>query len=58
MKAALKELNIQAEVEKVTDVKTMAQRGVMMTPAVIVDGVLKCQGKIPEPAVIAAWLAG
>lgn len=48
VKTALKELGIEAEVEKVTDVKTMAQKGVMMTPAVIVDGAVKCQGKVPS----------
>ena len=57
VKTALKELGIEAEVEKVTDVKAMAQKGVMMTPAVIVDGAVKCQGKIPEPAEVKTWLA-
>lgn len=57
VKAAVKELGIEAEVTKVTDVRAMAQKGVMMTPAVIVDGAVKCQGKIPTVAEIKAWLA-
>lgn len=56
VKTALKELGIEAEVEKVTDVKAMAQKGVMMTPAVIVDGAVKCQGKVPSVEEIKALL--
>jgi len=57
VKAALKELNIEAEVVHVSDVSAMARRGVMMTPAVVLDGELKCQGKIPAVAEIKTWLA-
>ena len=57
VRTALKESGIQAEVTKVTDVKAMAQKGVMMTPAVIVDGEVKSQGKIPTVPEIKAWLA-
>ena len=56
MRAALKELGIEAEVEKVTDVKAMVQKGEMMTPAVIVDGAVKCQGTVPSVEEIKALL--
>ncbi len=45
--AALKEMGIKAEVSKVTDIREMSQKGVMITPSVIVDGVVKVSGKIP-----------
>ena len=45
---ALKQLNIQAEVTHVTDIAEIAQKGVMFTPAVIVDGQVKISGKIPS----------
>ncbi len=45
--AAVKELGIAAEVSKITDIRVMSRKGVMMTPAVIVDGAVKISGKIP-----------
>ncbi|MGE4357101.1 MAG: thioredoxin family protein [Candidatus Omnitrophota bacterium] len=47
VKEAVKELGIQAEITKVTDVAEFAKKGVMFTPAVIVDGQVKISGKIP-----------
>ncbi len=47
VKQALKELNLVADVVKVTDIKAMIERGVMMTPGLVIDGKLVCSGKIP-----------
>lgn len=47
VKEAVKELGIQAEITKVTNVAEFAQKGGMFTPAVIVDGQVKISGKIP-----------
>lgn len=47
VKEAVKQLGIQAEIVKITDVKEFAKKGVMFTPAVIVDGQVKISGKIP-----------
>ena len=44
---ALKQLGISAEVSKVTNVAEFAKKGVMFTPAVIVDGQVKISGKVP-----------
>jgi predicted thioredoxin/glutaredoxin len=44
---ALGELNVQAEVLKVADIRTIIERGVMSTPALIIDGKLVLQGRIP-----------
>ncbi|MDL2210259.1 thioredoxin family protein [Desulfovibrio sp. OttesenSCG-928-O18] len=45
-------------VQKVSDLKEMMAAGVMSTPAVSVDGVLKSTGKIPSKEEIAAWIDG
>jgi len=45
-------------VEKVTDTKEMMLHGIMSTPAVAVDGVVKSKGKIPAREEIAAWIDG
>ena len=47
VRKALTELNIQAEVLKVTDIDAIIEKGVMWTPALIIDGKLALQGKIP-----------
>jgi len=44
--AAVKELNIQAEIGKVTDIGTITEYGVMMTPALAVDGTVVSSGKV------------
>jgi len=44
---AVRLAGITADVVHVTDVRTMAQRGVMRTPAVAVDGVVKLAGSVP-----------
>ena len=47
VKQALAQLNRADEVVKVTDIKTMIAKGVMMTPGLIIDGKVVLQGKIP-----------
>jgi small redox-active disulfide protein 2 len=44
--AAVKELNIQAEIAKVTDINKITDYGVMMTPALAVDGTVVSAGKV------------
>jgi len=44
--AAVKELNIQAEIGKITDIDKITEYGVMMTPALAVDGNIVSAGKV------------
>ncbi len=44
---ALRQLEMAAEVIDIVDIKEMARRGVMVTPAVIVDGIIEISGKVP-----------
>jgi small redox-active disulfide protein 2 len=46
---AVAELGIQAEIEKVTDIKAIMTFGVMMTPALAIDGVVKSSGHLLSP---------
>ncbi len=54
--AAAREAGIDYELEKVTDVNEIMKFGVMLTPALAVDGVVKVVGKVPEPEAIKALL--
>ena len=51
-------LAVQAEIEKVTDFAAMARLGVLSTPAVVVDGEVRCVGKVPSRAEVESWLGG
>lgn len=55
-KQAAKELGIDAEFVKVEDIKEIMKYGVMNTPALVVDGVVKVSGKIPSVEEIKALL--
>ena len=47
---AVKELGVTAEINKVTDLKQIMALGVMMTPALAVNGSIKVSGKVPSMA--------
>jgi len=56
VKAAVAESGVDAQIEKVTDTMKIAGYGVFGTPAVVVDGEVKCVGKIPTKAQVASWI--
>lgn len=45
--AAAKALGLEYTLEKVTDLNRIAEFGVMFTPALVVDGLVKVAGKVP-----------
>ncbi|MDD2439510.1 MAG: thioredoxin family protein [Methanosarcinaceae archaeon] len=53
---ALKELGIDAEIEKVEDIDRILEYGVMVTPALVIDGDVKIAGKVPRLEDIKKWL--
>ncbi|SDO62742.1 thioredoxin family protein [Desulforhopalus singaporensis] len=53
---AVKEAGVEATIEKVTDFNAIAGYGVFSTPAVIVDGEVKCVGKVPTKKEIRKWI--
>jgi small redox-active disulfide protein 2 len=42
-------LGIEYEIEKIKDINEIMRFGVMMTPALAVDGQVKIVGKVPSP---------
>ena len=44
-----KSLGLEAEISKVEDINEILKFGIMMTPALAVDGVVKVVGRIPRP---------
>jgi small redox-active disulfide protein 2 len=47
---------VKAEVVKVEDIETILKYGVMITPAVVVDGDVKIAGKVPDEKEIKKWI--
>jgi len=56
VKETVAESDVNADVEKVTDIMKIAGYGVMGTPAVVVDGEVKSVGKIPSKEEIKSWI--
>jgi len=55
--AAARELGLEHELEKVTDIAEIMKFGVMMTPALVVDGQVKVVGKVPSTEQIKGMLS-
>lgn len=53
---AVSEKSIHAEVLKVEDMDKITEYGVMMTPALAIDGAVKATGKVSSVEEIKKWL--
>jgi small redox-active disulfide protein 2 len=58
VRQVLAETGIEAVVEHVTDMQAIVVAGVMSTPAVAVDGVLKVKGRVPTAEELRQAIAG
>jgi len=47
---------VAAEIVHVTDYAEIAQRGVLSTPGLVIDGTVVLAGRVPTHAQVAAWL--
>ncbi len=56
-KAAAEALGIEYEIEKVTDINEILNFGVMMTPALVVDGKVKISGAAPSADELKKYIA-
>lgn len=55
-KAAVAAIGMEAEVVKITDMNEIAEYGMVMTPAIVVDGKVKASGKVLDAEKIAELL--
>ncbi|MBI5834673.1 MAG: TM0996/MTH895 family glutaredoxin-like protein [Armatimonadetes bacterium] len=55
---AVAETGVDARLEKIEDVQQIVAMGVMMTPALAIDGAVKSMGKLLTPTEIATLLRG
>lgn len=54
--AAAEALALEYELEKITQINDIMKYGVMVTPALAVNGQVKVSGKVPDAEEIKAWL--
>lgn len=52
------EMGSDVEVVKVSDIRAMVAAGVLSTPAVAVDGVIKMAGRVPKAEDVQQWITG
>jgi small redox-active disulfide protein 2 len=57
-KKAVAMAGVDAEVIKVTEMADIESFGVLLTPGLAIDGVVKSAGKVVAPEQIARWLKG
>ena len=55
--AAAGALGVEYEIEKITDINEIVKFGVMLTPALVVDGKVKVAGRVPDPDAIGRMLS-
>jgi small redox-active disulfide protein 2 len=53
---ALAELGVAADVQKVTDIKKIAEYKIFATPGLAINGKIKCSGRIPTKDEIKSWI--
>jgi small redox-active disulfide protein 2 len=53
---AVKETGVDAEIIKVEDIDKILEYGVMITPALVIDGDVKVAGKVPSVDDIKKWI--
>ena len=54
----LAETKVDAIVEKVSDIQAIVAAGVISTPAVAIDGLVKLSGRVPTADELRRWIAG
>ncbi|MHC4695214.1 MAG: thioredoxin family protein [Planctomycetota bacterium] len=54
---AVTKMGLNAEVAKVTDINEITSRGVMLTPALVIDGEVKASGRVLSPEEIQGMLS-
>ncbi len=57
VEAAVDAKGVDAELSKITDFAEMAKLGIFSTPAVVINGEVKCVGRVPQQAEVEEWLA-
>jgi small redox-active disulfide protein 2 len=58
VRLAISEMGIDAQIDHIKDIKKIMTYGVMTTPALVIDGVVKAAGKLPTLTDIKKMIGG
>jgi small redox-active disulfide protein 2 len=50
------ENNIDADIQKITDIKEIMSYGIMQTPGLVINGKIKLSGKLPTATTLLHWI--
>jgi small redox-active disulfide protein 2 len=56
VREVVEETGLDVRIVKVKDTMEIAKAGVFMTPAVVVEGEVKCVGKVPSKEDVKKWI--
>ncbi len=50
--------HLKLEIEKVTDIREIMKYGILATPGLVIDGVVKSAGSVPNDEKLLTWIKG
>ena len=53
---ALAELDVAADIEKITDMNKIMEHDIMMTPGLVINGKVKVYGRVPKKEEVKKWI--
>lgn len=53
---ALAQLGVAADVQKISDIKKIMEYSILGTPGLVINGKMKCSGRIPSLEEIKRWI--
>jgi small redox-active disulfide protein 2 len=56
VREAVADAGVDAQILKIIDFAEMAKIGVLSTPAIVINGQIKCVGKVPTKNEVSGWL--